>query len=60
LQEKHGEQQRAEQPQRSVNSFHAASYTPRHGRVATVIVRGRALANSVRNAITVENSDSAH
>ena len=28
LQDKHGEQRRAEQPQRSVNSFHIASYTP--------------------------------
>jgi hypothetical protein len=31
LQDKHGEQQRAERSQRSVNSFHIALYTRGHG-----------------------------
>jgi len=34
LQDKHGEQQRAERSQRSVNSFHAASYTRGRGGAA--------------------------
>jgi len=33
--DKNGEQQRAERPQRSVNSFHSASYTGEAGRELT-------------------------